>query len=260
MCLQTIYLMKGQLDWAPAVGLCFFCTFFLYGVHRTVGLEKVKGIKKKDRFEAISKYRYLIRVLAGVGAIGMIAYFFIAPRLVQIALLLPGILSMAYVLPLFRGGKRLRDLGYLKIFLIAFVWAWVTVLLPVLESPAVYWTYSIPLFLERMLFIFAITIPFDVRDLKIDAHTSVTTLPALLGTKKAIRLALVALFFAFLLTVFQWATALFYDQMQLFAMGFFYLITAILVSRSDKMQHDYYFSGVIDGLMLLQFGLVVLIS
>ena len=54
--------------------------------------------------------------------------------MVQIAIILPAFFSLGYIFPVF--GKqqfRLRDFNGIKIFLVAGVWAYVTVLMPTLE-------------------------------------------------------------------------------------------------------------------------------
>ena len=174
---------------------------------------------------------------------------------VQLATVLAGLLSMAYVLPWLGGRRRLRDLNYLKIFLIAFVWAWVSVVLPAL---ALHLEWSIPvwiLFLERLLFIFAITLPFDIRDLEVDAHNRVLTLPAVLGLKKTRILAAGSLFVMLLLSLLNyWVQA--YSAGAVLGLGCSVGIAYGLIHFSPRFQHDYYFSGLLDGMMILQFLII----
>ena len=43
--------------------------------------------------------------------------------------------------------------------------------------------------LERFLFVFAITIPFDIRDMEIDIKEGLKTIPVIMGKKKAMMIA-----------------------------------------------------------------------
>ena len=108
-----------------------------------------------------------------------------------------------------------------------------------------------------MVFIFAITIPFDIRDLKVDAHTKVRTLPGRLGIKTAKYLAYLALVLMFLFAYLNYAL-LAYNSTNLILLSLSILISACCVHFSDKTENDYFFTGLVDGQMTLQFGLICL--
>ena len=178
-------------------------------------------------------------------------YFFQLKPLTQILMVPAGIISLAYVLPIWTG-LRLRDVHYVKIFLIALVFSYVTACLPLVELgwelSQIHWG----VLLERCLFLLAITLPFDIRDLLIDKHTHVKTIPQLLGPERTMRLALALLGLVLLL-------ALAFQRMGLYApdvtIGYIaaLIITGVLIYFSPRQQHDYYFSGLLDGSMLLIF-------
>lgn len=90
--------------------------------------------------------------------------------------------TFLYVAP-FIGQKSLRSLSGFKIFVVALVWAGVTVLTPfgVTELSL---TLDIWLtFLQRFLFVIVLTLPFEIRDLQYDL-TNLRTLPQRLGIRK----------------------------------------------------------------------------
>jgi len=257
MVLQTQKLITNQIDrTAPIVIFVFCSTWFLYCIHRIVGLQKVVPFQDKGRYAVISKYKNHIWVYAGLGAIGAAYSFFQLERLTQLMLFAPTLLSLGYVIPIFGKKRRLRDFNRIKIFLVAIVWAWVTVVLPAIELGFEYHVGILRLLLERALFIFAITIPFDIRDLKIDAHTQVETIPSLVGVDYAkwlSSLTLIAMLWLVWINIGEVYTLSEYKMMMLSA-----VISAGLIHFSDKVEHDYYFTGGIDGLMLVQFGLICL--
>ncbi|MEO1714584.1 MAG: hypothetical protein AAFU60_14730, partial [Bacteroidota bacterium] len=176
---QTEFLLLGAFNpYSEAAWLNFGGTLFLYALHRLVGMEKVKAFADQGRYYIIARYASHIKVYSVLGALLAAWFFWQLSWSTRWIMILPGILSLGYVLPILAGGKRLRDLHYLKIFLVAGVWSWLTVIVPAWELGL---GANIPawvLFFERSLFVFSITIPFDIRDLQVDQHTQVQTIPA----------------------------------------------------------------------------------
>lgn len=259
MAAQTQFLLSDQVTPTPLLGFILFATLLLYAVHRIVGLEKVQPFLEKGRFFVISRFRSHIMIYAAMAAIGAAVFFFQLPFRLQLAAVAPSLIALGYVLPLLGGRKRLRDLSYLKIFLIAIAWSWITVLLPALEL-GMGWSFPmIVMLLERAFFIFAITLPFDIRDLEVDAYNQVRTLPALLGYRRTKLLALFCL-------LAMAALAGLNRHADVYSTGAFAgillsgLIAFTLIWYSDRVKHDYYFTGLIDGLMALQFGVVILLD
>ncbi|MCB0618577.1 MAG: hypothetical protein KDC43_24830 [Saprospiraceae bacterium] len=255
MGLQTIWLLTGEVGWSPVVGFLFFSTLFLYALHRIVGLEKLRAFADQDRFAVAFQFRSHIRLYALLGAIGSLYFFYRFPWPLRGWTLAPALLSLGYVVPFLRRRRRLRDLNYLKIFLVALVWAWATVFLPAFERSAALATSAYWMGAERFLYIFAITLPFDIRDLTVDAHAGVGTLPARIGVHRSILLAelLLAGHLAAVWINYQQGA---YPLSACWGFGVSALLTGALIYFSPRFEHDYYFSGLLDGTMLLQFGLV----
>ena len=258
MTLQTNLLLFGNTIWRPLFSFIFFATLFLYAIHRIVGLKKVAPFLEKYRYTIIYYFRHHIKLYALLGGAGAIYFFFQISFANQLLLIIPSILSLGYVLPLLKGERRFRDLDYLKIFLVAIVWGVITVLMPIFEHSTHLILSHYLLLLERILFIFAITLPFDIRDLKIDAHLSVKTIPARIGILNTKKLAIFLLSIAFCCALFNWMNGLYSPQI-LAALFVSFLSTGILILYSDRMNADYFFTGMMDGTMILQFLLVLYI-
>ncbi|TDI71383.1 MAG: hypothetical protein E2O86_01945 [Bacteroidetes bacterium] len=93
-----------------------------------------------------------------------------------------GVFTFLYSAPFFRH-KNLRSLSGFKIFVVALVWAGVTVLVP-LAMTELTLTLDIALtFLQRFLFVIVLTLPFEIRDLQYDL-ANLQTLPQRLGVQK----------------------------------------------------------------------------
>lgn len=170
----------------------------------------------------------------------------------QLALVLPALLSLGYVIPFLGKRKlRLRDVNFIKIFLIAVVWAYVTVLLPLLELNIALDDFAIGMLVERALFIFVITLPFDLRDWEIDQRNGVQTIPAVIGVANTVRLAFIVLIVWWLLCWFLYTNPI------LIALGLSGLSTAFFVAIAPKQRHDYFFTALMDGTMILQYALIL---
>jgi len=237
----------------PYVGLVFCGTLVLYTMHHLSGIERLRKHTEAGRFAIIREYRSHILIYGIIGAAGGL-YFLSALSVHLIAwLIVPGVLSFLYVVPLGKR-KRWRDYHLVKIFLISGVWATLTGLIPFVHTEMATWTSGIILFFERVLFIFAITIPFDIRDIHIDEKTDLTTLPMVIGIRRSKVLALVVLGISALFTyVLIWQNV--YDVRLMVPYAICLCITAILIWNSKPDLDDHYYSGLLDGTMfLLGFG------
>jgi 4-hydroxybenzoate polyprenyltransferase len=100
-----------------------------------------------------------------------------------------GFLSIFYTLPLPLSPRLsippLRKIPYLKIFIVAYVWASSTVIFPTLEESL--WIDdpdTLQLFFQRLIWIFALTLPFDLRDADADSKQALPTLARHLGKRR----------------------------------------------------------------------------
>lgn len=252
MVLQTQYLIAGRPVFDHLSLFLFAGTWSLYSFHRIVGMGRVRPFHESGRYRIIYRFRRHITLYALVGA-ALAAYaFFQLPRSVQISTIVPTLLSLGYVFPWLRG-KRLRDFDFWKIFLVAGAFSWLTVGLPWLEpgfESVTWWQLA-----ERFCFIFALTLPFDIRDLRIDAHTKVQTIPALLGESRSRLLAYLLLVLSLSCSAACYALD-FYSVRTLLALLLLDLTTALLIRGAHRERPDHYFTGYLDGLMILSFLLV----
>jgi hypothetical protein len=259
--LSTVLLLSGFVD-ANDVALAFFvgaATFFLYNLHKPVTYFLRKQFINNQRFTKTKAFQIPLSILTVLAGIYCAFFFFSIQFNTQLLLIGMAILSLGYVLPILGNGRRLRDLAYVKIFLIAIVWAAMTVGLPYLEVKnsipvSAFWQ----LFLERACFIFALCIPFDIRDMDWDAQTNVKTIPLSTGEKNAKYLGISALIIAILL-VFILKDAAIYTSFQSFTQFGVYLMSILLLYLTNKNRSDYFFYGLVDGMIFFQ-GLLLLLG
>jgi len=191
----------------------------------------------------------------------LVILLYFTPKVFIIHLIPVGIISIGYTIP-FLSGKRLRDLNFLKIFLIAIVWSYVACLPVIVE---IGWTaLVIPFLFEKFFFLMAITLPFDIRDIKIDK--GLKTIPKLIGTSKSYALAQSFLFLGLLCSLLIWWMASSggachsqHTVLQWMAVTVIsYLITSFLIHLSKNKESDYYFSGLLDSTLCFKGALLTL--
>ncbi|PVW13319.1 hypothetical protein DDV96_13205 [Marixanthomonas spongiae] len=90
-----------------------------------------------------------------------------------------GAMTILYAIPILKK-KSLRTVKGLKIFVVAAVWAGVTVMVPFIQAE-ISWTADVWItFVQRFFLVIVLTIPFEIRDLPYDA-SMLGTLPQTLG-------------------------------------------------------------------------------
>jgi len=238
----------------------FSSTLFLYSFHRIFRFNfRIESEKLAERHIWVKNNRtlfYTVLILSGAGS-ATSAFLFI-PLRVLLSLLPVGFISFAYTIPCIPWkGKfiRLRDVPGLKIFLISLVLGLTTVLLPVLASATPANLFSVPVlfvFFRRMFFIFAITIPFDVRDAEYDRKNNVRTLPVVFGEKTSRQMALAGLGVFALLVLIQFLFVAGTRQPYALALLLSAAISALLIVYSQKTKRDLFYSFNLEGMMLLQ--------
>lgn len=167
---------------------------------------------------------------------------------------LVGIVAMAYYTPLLRRkGRRegLRGLYGAKVFYIALVWGLVCVGLPALVA------YATGLLVEQaalvqqsacvVVFVLAITIPFDIRDQQSDRRYGLRTLPVLVGIKRSRYLGVVLLVLHMALVMA--SEYGFYIRLPLIVVS---ALALLLLATAKAEKPDYFYFLALDGLLILQ--------
>ena len=256
---HTSFIFRGQFVLDALVGFSFFGTLCLYAIHRIIGMSKAHEYFQLNRYTVITRYKFHIELYAVLGAIGAGLCFLFLKSNTQLAVVIPSLLSLAYVLPIFGNKKRLRDLDDIKIFLVAGVWAWITVILPAVEYELLPYRGIVLCFIERTLFVFAITLPFDIRDLSVDGQTQVKTIPGRIGIYKSKILSAFCLLGAMSIAIVCW-WEFYYTFPILVALVVLYLFTLGLIILTKQERSDYFFTGWLDGTMVLSGVLVGIAS
>ena len=109
---------------------------------------------------------------------------------------------------------------------------------------------------SRFLFVFAITIPFDIRDLQHDIG-KLKTIPLFLGEKKAKRIANMMILVCMIISIFQ------YIQNTITASNFLalillYFLTVVMITKSNKKNNEIYFSFWVESLSFFSYLFLIM--
>ncbi|MDQ3291340.1 MAG: hypothetical protein M3Q05_08635 [Bacteroidota bacterium] len=239
-------------------GLAFLATFFIYNLDGLLPYKFNQNVVISERKLWLARNRSILLIFLGLAGLssfylfirhGQIDHFWFIAHLVVISLL-----YSSRIIPQKNGTYMpLRNVPLVKVFLIAYVWSCVTVILPLQ-------TVNMPIFtleagvllLRRFFFLFALTLLFDIRDFEKDRITSTLTFPGLFGVR------LTKVFSLLLLLIFAVFTFFTEEGLVLLNLELSAVVAALVVWFSHEKRSDYYFLILADGMMLLQFFLVYL--
>lgn len=246
-------------QWHPYVLLIFFATLVEYNLHRLITVLTNKEALASDKHRWVIEHRALFYALVGLSIVGFLITTLQAQPIVLLALAPFAVITLLYSFPIpitSRGVTRFRQIPYLKIFLIAITWSSISIFLPVSQTQQVFSKPHIALiFIERVLFVFAITIPFDIRDMGTDKKYGLKTIPLLIGERLSIRLSIASLCAVLILSCIHYM----YTHQWGIAIALIVSTTTTMLCigsrRVQRLRHYHY--GVLDGTMILQGALVL---
>jgi 4-hydroxybenzoate polyprenyltransferase len=246
-------------QWQPFLFLIFSGTLFEYNRHRVVILFFQGGALNSGKYELIRKKQKIFFLSGSILGIAFVAAALSTKTGVLLTFLLLGFLTLFYSGLGFGNKKhlfKLREIPYLKIFLITSIWSVSTILLPVIQAGnEILNTNVIFLFAERFLFIFSIAIQFDIRDMQADRRAGLKTIPLLIGQHKATILSFLTLAASLLFSVFHYPNQ--NDWFILWALCISTAITYLFLKIHFFRNLTRYYYQVLDGALLLQ-GILVL--
>lgn len=213
------------------------------------------GVEAKKYVLVTNQYYKYIQIASLISLIFAV-YFAIKITLnVWIGIAILVILTGLYALPVLPKAKNFRSLGGLKIFIVALVWAGVTVILPVLSvKNTISWDEGVEA-LQRFFLVLVLMLPFEIRDLKYD-EPELKTLPQRYGvtTSKAMGLLWAIAFFI--------CTYLKDDLtiMDILAKAVLLFGFGLMLYITQRDQGKYFSSFWIEGIPVFWLGIVFVLS
>lgn len=196
-----------------------------------------------------TKIVLVILVISFITSIILVFYISIFQT---ILLVITGVLSAFYVSFFIKNkNKGLRDIPYIKVYVVAFVWTILLTIIPLMDLKidisAVVPSASTSFF----IYILAMAMLFDIKDVNID-EAETRTIPAIAGIKKTQWLSFALTCSSLCLSVISFQNLFLPAAVQMIASSF----VILLVTR---WKNEFYYSFYIDGVLLLP-GMMFLIA
>ena len=231
-----------QFDQWIGLSVLFFifsATLITYNFIKYAVVAKYDVLVKNTEIQKIQSFSFLVGLLAIVAFVNL-------SRQTQIVAFFFGLMTLLYALPFPFQKQNFRNQWGIKIFIVAFCWSGVSVLLPLADFQ--WWETSSfwMVWLQRYLLIIVWMFPFEIRDMKIDPPT-LKTIPQRIGIQKTVTLGIVLLLFCLLLS-------LAFSKVLLADIGMMAL-TAFMLYKSRKDQSTYFSSFWVESLPIFWLGL-----
>ena len=162
-------------------------------------------------------------------------------------------LTFFYAIPVLQH-KNLRTLTGIKIVIVALVWAGVTLIIPLVNENEILTNTMWISFIQRAIFVFALTLPFEIRDLKYD-ELALGTLPQRVGVKSTKYIGTALLIVVILLEFFKPELNWSYLSSLVFISG----VLTFFLFISERNQSKYFASFWVESIPVVWFGILLIL-
>ena len=233
LAISSFFLCNLELNFF-FLGLVFFATLFGYNL---------QNLSKKTIHKERSKQIIWIQSnLINIKTLTTISFFFV----IIFSFFLLNINSVLCSTPFFffvlfyrypiLKKYNFRKIKGLKILFIAVCWSWTCCILPQLVfSSSVNWVVA----LVVLMYVFIITIPFDIRDTRFDQ--GIQTIPQMIGIQNSYILIMFMTSILFFISLFN----------ANYKFAIFLIFTALALMPSKKKNSEFYYLFLLDGLLLV---------
>lgn len=251
--LSWIVLIKHDVFYNEKVLLfTFFATITGYNFVKYFGIAKFHHRSLTNALKVIQIFSFFCFLL--------LCYYALQLQIkTLIFIVVFGIITFLYAIPFIPKKmyldhqQNLRDVSGLKVYVIALVWAGVTVFLPLIEANINFNADVYFLAFQHFIFVIVLMLPFEIRDLKFDS-LRLATIPQKIGVKqtKIIGLVLLIIFFF---------TEFFKDELsqnEIISTLLVAVITAFFLILANKKKSYYYSSFWVESIPIIWLLIIML--
>ncbi len=222
----------------------FSSSFFMYNIQRFIK-EKQSNSNPTNLVKWLRNHKKQQFLLTGISLMILIYSFF---KIFHSGIIGFSILSFSALISLFYvyqiKKKSLRDIPYLKIHLISFIWIIAIGGFQLVNEN----NFELKNWLfvgSHYFYILAVTIPFDIRDIGYDSPKQ-KTIPQLVGVNRSKRVSILLLLIYFVLVIFC-KPLLLHNLLFYVFLG----ITFLLIIQQKEKSPEFYCSGLIESSIFL---------
>ena len=162
-----------------------------------------------------------------------------------------GVITFLYAIPflpkkIFMESGNLRAISGLKIYVIAFVWIYVTVIIPLLNENYSLDNDALVEAIQRYLYVIIAMLPFEIRDMRYDS-LRLSTIPQRIGVARTKMIGVLLIMLVFLLEFFK-------DEFWLnktIILGMVCLLLLLFLMFSNINQKKYYSGFWVEGIPII---------
>jgi len=179
-------------------------------------------------------------------------YWIIVGVIIGAAILYYGLVPLVFF------NLNLRNTGWLKPFIIGFIWAATANLLPLImlriesgtdTTESIFWFF---LFIKNFMFCTVNAIMFDMKDYAIDSNRQLKTFVVRIGLKKTIFYVLIPLLVTGILSLSTFAYIMHFSVLRYLINLIPFVLTGLVAYSMNKRKKIFYYLIVIDGLILVK--------
>ena len=236
-------MFQQAFDW-PMAGFAFFGTLFGYNFikYEVFFREKLPFRKSLMPVLIIS----IFSLLAGVFC------FFSLKFKTQITSLIFFGLTFLYTVPIFTTKKNMRNWSGIKIYIVAFCWAGVTTLLPIMNFGIELYQDILIKFWQRFLLVIVLILIFEIIDLK-DDDPKLFTVPQRIGVQSTKWLGFLLLIPFYFLEFFKTSV----DSIQLVVNVILVLVTAGFLYFANENRNRYYTAFWVESIPIFWLAMLI---
>ena len=250
----TILELDLELD-LQLLSFVFFASITGYNFVKYFGIAKF-------HHRSLAGWLKMIQLFSFIAFLAMCYFAFQLDVDTLMLLALLALVTFFYAIPimipkryLFDSHKNLRQISGVKVYVIAFVWMFTTVFIPVLNEDVKVSADVMLIGIQRFLYVLVLMLPFEIRDLNYDS-IRLATIPQKIGIKKTkmIGVFLLGLFFA--LDYFK-------DDLELSTListSVISVITLFFILMSHKNQSNYYSAFWVESLPIVWLIILLMLS
>ena len=256
----------AALTWVTFIELDFtynrnLLAFVFFGTITGYNFVKYFGLAKFHH-RSLAVWLKVIQVFSLLAFLAMcyFAFYLEVETLILIGVL--GVVTFFYAIPvmipkkyLFDDHKNLRQIGGLKVYVIALVWTFTSVFLPIINNDVTLNADVVVLAIQRFYFVLVLMFPFEIRDLIYDS-LKLATIPQKIGVKKTKVIGVLLLILFVLLDYFKDVV----NEKILLSTMIIALITLVLLLFSNKNQSKYYSAFWVESLPIMWLVVLLLLS
>lgn len=253
MTAETYVIIHSGID-RVYIAFVFSSTLALYNFPVLITSNFSRENSGRHHWVRVNRKLLVVLCVAGSAASAVLTFFF--PLRFILWFIPIGLLALAYFFP----QTRLRGITTLKTGVVAFVWACMTAVFPLLLVSDFQLPHSViagdgTVLLQNFLFILPLCLIFNVRDIGADREAGIRTMPILYGVPITVMVCTV--FFALFAALVISAPSLWEFRNALVISG---VLSAGLIMFASTKRGEYYYSLWVDGMILLQAAGVFLLN